>query len=207
MTETWKAIDGFEDYMISSFGRVKSLKFGKEIILEQSENSGGYFCVYLYKNGERKNKQIHTLMYETFNDIKIPKGYMVHHIDFTTNNILENFQMMTKGDHTILHHTGLKHSERTKQLIRENHIGMLGLNHSEKTKKKQSKTRKEKFKNGELSIIGENNPNSILTEQKVIQIRIDLKEGILTQTEIAKMFNVKQNTISLIKLRKTWKHI
>ena len=54
---------------------------------------------------------------------------------------------------------------------------------------------------------GENNPSSILKEKNVIEIRIDLKEGILTQKQIAKKFGVCPMTISAIKTRKIWKHI
>jgi len=54
---------------------------------------------------------------------------------------------------------------------------------------------------------GENNLNSILTEEQVIQIKLLLKEGILTQQEIADMFGVKQTTISAIKNKRSWSHI
>jgi len=131
---------------------------------------------------------------------EIPEGYVVHHIDFTKNNFLENFQMMTRKEHRILHNSGEnnpnygKHpSEKTKELMRESHIGKHPSEESRKLMRKKQK--------------GESNPASILTEQDAIQIRIDLKEGILTQAEIGEKFGVKQQTISAIKLRKRWKHI
>jgi len=54
---------------------------------------------------------------------------------------------------------------------------------------------------------GENNPNVILTEKDVIQIRILLKEEVLTQKEIGEMFGVSISTISNIKTRKIWNFI
>jgi len=49
--------------------------------------------------------------------------------------------------------------------------------------------------------------NSILIIQDVIQIKLLLKEGKLTQQEIADIFEVNQMTISKIKNRKTWSYI
>jgi len=73
---------------------------------------------------------------------------------------------------------------------------MYGYHHTEKIKNK-------------LSILnqGENNPRSILKEKDVIKIKTLLKEGKLTQKEIAKMFNVDGSTICNIKKGKTWKNL
>jgi len=46
-----------------------------------------------------------------------------------------------------------------------------------------------------------------LTERDVIQIKLLLKEGKLTQKEIADMFGVSVYTISDIKREITWYHI
>jgi len=175
--ELWKEIEGYNgDYEISNLGRIKSFKCGKEKISKQSENKRtGYLYVGLSKNRKVEYKYIHILMYETHIE-EIQEGCIVHHKDFTKNNFMDNFQMMTNEEHTILHHTGLNHSEKSKKLM------------SDKS-------------------IGEKNPASTLTEQDIIQIRIDLDEGVLTQTEISKKFGVCHQTISLIKNRKRWKHI
>jgi len=194
--EIWREIEGYNrDYFISSLGRVKSLKFGKEKILKQNEDGNNYLCVNLYKNKKSKTTQIHLLMFEHF-IVEIPKGYIIHHKDFTKNNRLDNFQMMTDREHKSLHHTCKIVSEESKKLISENHVGMLGLKHSEESKKLMSEKRK-----------GENNPNSKLNEQKVTEIRIDLDEGLLTQKEIAEKFGVSLMIISQIKNRKLWRHI
>jgi len=199
--EIWKEIEGFNgDYQISNFGRVKSFKRDKVNgkILKQNDN-GGYLYVGLCENGKVKFKKIHVLMYEIHIE-KIPEGYVIHHIDFTKNNILENLQMMTNGDHTILHHTGLKHSEESKELISEKMKGennpMFAKHPSEETLELMREKKK-----------GENHPKSILTEQDVIEIWKLLDEGILTQKEIGEKFGVCRRTISAIKTGKIWKHI
>jgi len=174
--EIWKKVEYNEDYFVSNLGRVKSLKFGKEKILSSSprKDNNGYIQIKLSKNGEKpKTIKIHILMYEIFNNYKLKKNECIHHIDFTKDNILENFQVMTKKEHAILHRKGMKHSEKTRKLMSENNKG-------------------------------ENGPNSKLTEQKVIQIRIDLDEGVLTQKEIGKKFGVSHVTISDIKNNRSW---
>jgi len=186
--ENWKYIRDYDNmYQISDLGRVRSFKrYPEGKILTQNEDSHGYLIVGLCKNGNPKTKRIHTLMYEAFNNYKLKKDECVHHIDFTKNDFLENFEVMTKGEHRKLHTKGeynpfynKNHSEKTKKLMRENHAD---------------------FK-------GENGPTVILTNEKVISIRRLCDEGILKYKQIANKFNVSVYTISDIKLRKTWKHI
>jgi len=55
--------------------------------------------------------------------------------------------------------------------------------------------------------IGEKSHNHKLTEEQVIQIKLLLKEGKLTQQEIADMFGVNRTTISAIKTEKIWTNI
>jgi hypothetical protein len=64
------------------------------------------------------------------------------------------------------------------------------------------------FKIGLINkMYGLKNPSCKLTKDKVIQIRFLLKEGILSQLEIGKLFGVSQIQISRIKLRKNWKDL
>jgi len=70
-----------------------------------------------------------------------------------------------------------------------------------------SENQKHAFKIGLENNIGENNPHHKLTEQEVIKIKLLLKEGILTQQEIANIFGISRKTISDIKIGKTWNHI
>lgn len=57
------------------------------------------------------------------------------------------------------------------------------------------------------NLSGENNPHHKLTEEQVIQIKILLLEGKLTQQEIANMFNTSRQIVYLIKNEKIWKHV
>jgi len=181
--ETWKTIKDFPDYQVSNLGRIKSLKFGKERILKQRKNNKGYFRVDLYKNGEKENKLIHRLVFE-IHIKKLEDGYDAHHIDFNPeNNDMNNFIKMTKSEHRKIHMIGINHSKEKNP--------MFGKQHSEKTKKKMSETRK-----------GENNSNFKLTNQKIIDIQSDIEKGNLSQRKIAKKHGVCRMTISNIKTGK-----
>ena len=66
MEEIWKDKKDYEGhYQVSNFGRVKSIKFGKEIILKQKIKDG-YYYVGLSKNGIAKNYFVHRLVAQAF---------------------------------------------------------------------------------------------------------------------------------------------
>lgn len=96
MEEIWKDIKDFEGhYQVSNLGRIKSIKFGKEIILKQHNNKGGYYYVCLLKNGKHKNYYVHRLVAQAFlpNPYKLPQ---VNHKDENkTNNNVDNLEWCT----------------------------------------------------------------------------------------------------------------
>lgn len=87
MEEIWKDIEGYEGfYQISSLGRVKSLKFGKEKILKPCfAKNKGYAMITLCKNGENKGFNIHRLVAKAFipNPDNLPQ---VNHKDEDKSN-------------------------------------------------------------------------------------------------------------------------
>lgn len=101
MEEIWKDIAGWEGlYQVSTCGRVKSLKYGKERILKQSKNSSGYLTVSLYIEGKTLSKVVHRLVAIAF--IPNPENKIeVNHIDEDKkNNRLENLNWMTSKENS-----------------------------------------------------------------------------------------------------------
>lgn len=90
MQEEWKTIEGFEDYLISSKGRVKSLKYGKERILKPSLRNG--YNIYKINN---INRSEHQLVAMAFLNHKLGNKFLhVDHIDGNIkNNSLENLRV------------------------------------------------------------------------------------------------------------------
>lgn len=97
--EIWKTIDGYEDYEVSNYGRVKSLErvannnhVVKERILKQATITNGYQQVNLYKDGKQKCFIVHRLVANAF--IDNPNNYeQVNHKDENKcNNHIDNLE-------------------------------------------------------------------------------------------------------------------
>jgi len=65
--EAWRVIEGYNDYQISNYGRVKSNKRREaEIILKSNTDRNGYEYVMLYKNSKAKINLVHRLVAKAF---------------------------------------------------------------------------------------------------------------------------------------------
>lgn len=96
MEEIWVPIPNYEDkYLISSFGRVKSLR--KNIIMKPDITKDGYFSVCLQNRGNNKHRLVDRLVAECF--IPLPDSeneYEVDHIDNNRqNNNISNLKWVT----------------------------------------------------------------------------------------------------------------
>lgn len=86
MEEIWKDKKDYEGhYQVSNCGRVKSIKFGKEIILKQHIR-GGYYSVVLSKNGILKIFKVHRLVAQAF----IPNPNNLTEVNHKDENKLNN---------------------------------------------------------------------------------------------------------------------
>lgn len=106
--EIWKTIEGYEDYKVSSFGKVKSLErfidrsdntkqHIKERILKYGISNSGYFHVVITKDKKRKTIYVHKLVAMAFlNHMPIGKEIVIDHVDNNKlNNNLYNLQIIT----------------------------------------------------------------------------------------------------------------
>lgn len=105
MKEIWKDIKDFERlYQVSNFGRVRSLKFGKERVLKNgmgSMDGSGYYKIDLCKNGKIYHKRIHRLVAAAF--IDNPNNFdCINHINgIKTDNRVENLEWITCKENNI----------------------------------------------------------------------------------------------------------
>lgn len=101
INETWKNIPGYENYQISSFGRVKSLNYnrtGKEKLLKLKLSSKGYYYVPLCKNGEMKNFRVHRLVSLVFISNPSNKPFVDHINGDRLDNRVENLRWCTNKE-------------------------------------------------------------------------------------------------------------
>lgn len=102
--EEWRDIEGFPDYQVSSFGRVRSFKKarGKNPyrILSGTLSRGGYLGVSLHSNNGEKSVAIHRLVAETF--LPNPEGKeCVDHINnLKFDNRAVNLRWATRSENT-----------------------------------------------------------------------------------------------------------
>ena len=96
--EIWKDIKGYEgEYLISNFGRVKSLKRAAPRILKQRVGSTGYMMINL----NQKTFQVHRLVADAF-VLNTEDKPTVDHIDGDkTNNKAENLRWADKKQQAI----------------------------------------------------------------------------------------------------------
>jgi len=119
MEEVWKDIAGWEgSYQVSTYGRVKSLKYGKERILKHSKNSSGYLTVSLYIEGKTFSKVVHRLVAIAF--INNPDNKCdVNHIDEDkTNNNIKNLNWMTAKENSNYGTARERHAKATSKPIK-----------------------------------------------------------------------------------------
>ena len=122
MQEIWADVKGFEDYMISNMGRVKSkARLSRqnhplpERILSQHYNSSGYKYVDCVSDFGRKHLLVHRLVAQAFVDN--PRNLNeVDHIDTNKdNNCAKNLRWCTHSENHLNH--------LTVELKRQTHIG------------------------------------------------------------------------------------
>ena len=94
----FKKIEGYDDYLIRGNGDVYSLKGKKPRKLKLGNHYKGYLIVQLWKNGKRKDINVHRLVAQAF--IPNPCGFdTVDHIDGNKkNNCISNLQWLSRGD-------------------------------------------------------------------------------------------------------------
>jgi hypothetical protein len=87
------------EYEVSSLGRVKSYKRGKEKILSTHTSKKGYVYVSLSVNKKFFNMTVHKLMAIAFLNVDTNHKVVVDHIDMNKeNNTLENLRIVSQRE-------------------------------------------------------------------------------------------------------------
>lgn len=109
--QLWKPIYDTKDYFVSNYGRIKSYKNYKSIIIKPflNRDKKGYYRVKLSIDGKERNYFVHRLVIQHFgnkpDDYEQNKdNYQIHHINGKSNiNQKNNLMWILKDKHKQLH--------------------------------------------------------------------------------------------------------
>ena len=183
MEEIWMPIKGYEDYEISSLGRVKSkerIAYNPAVLgdgcyrtvperIMKPNVVKGYHCVTLRKDKKVKVFRVHRLVIEHFGEKQPSAEYQVNHIDGNkSNNRIENLEWVTP-------------KENTRHAI-EN-----GLRHNpnEETKKKMGEASRQMWQNPEYRKFQSEMAKSMWANEEIRRNRsLAIKRGIAKAKEV-----------------------
>ena len=127
--EVWKQIPKFENYYVSNFGRIKSIR--KNIIIKQCFNKD-YLVIGLTNNYGRSTVRVHRIVAICFLGNPINKQMEVNHKDgIKTNNSVGNLEWKTHKDNSIhMFLSGNRKMKVTPDIVRQirimyNHKNLL----------------------------------------------------------------------------------
>jgi len=191
-------------YVIAKDGSyIRDKRTGKK--LDNIHINQGYRVISISLNGNDYYPiKISHLQYLAWKGI-IPKRYIIHHKDENKlNDHKDNHDCLTKSEHIKMHKKGKNHHMYGKHFSEETKKKMSkirkGKHLSEETKKKMSRSKLGKYS-------GENNPNTILTENEVKKIRKLSYINNFSQVDLAVKFKVSKSCINHIIQRYSWKYI
>jgi hypothetical protein len=131
--EVWKDIDGYDNYAVSTFGKVKNTKTGK--ILKARNGKYGYLRVDLCENAIKKTHLLHRLIACAFIYNPDDKQCVDHIDNDKTNNNISNLRFATSKENSqnsklrsnnTSGHKGIYFNKRAKKW--RAHIQIDGIN-------------------------------------------------------------------------------
>ena len=154
--EQWRLIDGYDNYEISSHGRVRNNKTSK--IRKLQKGNHGYIYIELSKGGCDRKFLVHRLVGFAFLE-KQEEDIEVDHIDHNrTNNMITNLRWTTKSG-----------NQRNKTKAKNNKSGNQGVSFDKKSNSWIASWNDEKRQRKSFSV-------GIYGEDVAKQMAIDLRK-------------------------------
>lgn len=237
ITDTWKAIPGFEWYEASDLGRVRSLdrtietrcgaRFFRGRVLKPTPDKNGYQKVALYGELERR-VAVHRLVLEAFVGF-CPDGMECRHLDGNPeNNRLDNLAWGTPAENSAdrrVHGTDIKGEKHHKSKLTEADVVAIRYEYADGTATLASLGRKygvsrplvgtivrnETWTHIEACTEGVSYNGSRRVNSKLTEAMVvEMRERRVhgvLLSELASAYGVSKGTVWRIVNRKTWRHV
>lgn len=178
MKEIWKEIPNTKKYYFASnIGRVKSVRFGRELIMKQPIRNG-YKYVNLNIDGDSKKVNVHRIIAKLFVENKKNKPQVNHKDLNRLNNFYTNLEWVTAKEN-------IRHAR--------DH-GRMGMSEKSRIKLSQRMT-------------GEKHPCAKFKRDDIVIIKDLIETNSYNQRELADIFGVHKATISKIARGVIWGHV
>ncbi len=123
--ETYKIIEGFENYSVSDHGNVKNNKTGR--IKNVKATKQGYIHASFNKNNKKVSKMVHVFVASTFIPNPENKSFVDHIDNCKTNNNITNLRWATS-----------KENNQNRSMGKNNTSGIVGVSWDKKSNKWQA---------------------------------------------------------------------
>ena len=124
--EHWLTINGYINYQVSNFGRVRNSATGR--ILRLCDNGDGYYIVTIYKDCKKKAYAVHKLVANEFIDNPDGKNCVDHCDRNRLNNHVSNLRWVTRSE-----------NQRNRSMASNNTSNYKGVSWHKRVKKYQSR--------------------------------------------------------------------
>lgn len=184
MSEEWRPVVGFPDYIVSNMGRVMrsrpDAKGHKPRVLKPWLGNHQYQTVTVVADGVQCRRLVHRLVCEAFHGPAPSADHVVAHFDGSRdNNRAENLRWASR-------------SENAQDALRH---GTLPVGEKHWARRKPQKV-----------LRGQNHGQARLGPDEVRQIRL-AEGGVGLGRELAERFGVSASTVCKIRQRKLWAHV
>ena len=96
MNVEWRHINGYDGYMVSNTGIIRSFKRNKPCDLRYVTKPDGYLRVYLCRDGKKKAFYVHRVVAKAFIDNPMNLPFINHKDECKTNNNADNLEWCTQ---------------------------------------------------------------------------------------------------------------